>query len=124
MRYTVEIFPHRNFFNVLELVNLTCKVYFSNDCSSDELEVPQTAKDHVTFDFHGPDYGEPDRIIIRQNQPLKKRYQKDMSWLLDSITSEYFGTYISSTDSHGRPPPLVCCVEGFLIYSSISKISR
>jgi hypothetical protein len=86
MRYTIEIFPHRNFFNILDGVNLTCKIYFPNDCSSEEYDVPQTAKDHVSFDFHGPDYGEPDRIILRQNPPLSKKYIKSQTWLLDCMT--------------------------------------
>ena len=77
--FTIQIFPHRNFLRVLEKADLTCQVYFADGYSSKDIPVPKTAKDNVTFKFPSPDNGEPDRIIIRQENT-------NVTWLLDCVT--------------------------------------
>ena len=61
LKYTIDIFPNTNFYRILENVCLTCQIVFENKKSSEVLTIPQSAKDFVSIDFHGPDYGEPAR---------------------------------------------------------------
>ena len=51
-------------FNEL-ICNPAGQIVFENNKSSEVLSIPQSAKDFVTVDFHGPDYGEPASSAFR-----------------------------------------------------------
>jgi len=79
IRYTIQIFPHRNFLRILETTDLTCQIYFTNGSSSRDLDVPKTSKDSVTFDLPSLDRGEAELVVIRQENSRN-------AWLLDCVT--------------------------------------
>ena len=83
--FIVKIFPHYTCATILESIHLTCKIYFANDLSSDEIQVPQTANGHATLNLFLPNYGTPEKIVIRQAIVTPKDV---LFWLLDSVTGK------------------------------------
>jgi hypothetical protein len=82
LKYTVDIWPHSNFYNVLEYANLTAVVTFENGIRSELLEFPRSGKYWTTAVFNGADHGEPEKIQVW----LKSTNKTSKTWMLDCCT--------------------------------------
>ena len=83
--FIIQIFPDADSVNILWKKNLTCKIYFQNERSSKELDVPCSQKDFVTLRLVTKNYGPPEKIVIRQRH--------ESTWLLNSITGSSFSWF-------------------------------
>ena len=82
LKYTVDIWPHSNFYNVLEYANLTAIITFENGIRSELLEFPRSGKYWTTSTFNGPDHGDPEKIQVW----LKSTNKASKTWMLDCCT--------------------------------------